>query len=298
MNTALHHPLRIVVIGVAVAIALVALLPGTWAEAQTSTAGAPPSPSTVTVTVVVNGNQETIVTTPGGLASITIPAGSQITSVSVTLVTSPEQMITNLSGSMLAVYEFVAQSGESFLGGGVSGVGFSGGNFEIGYVFAIGFDSAASTLGGGPQLVMNGGALAQLQLSEDALQTGTELAVAASATLNVLPETLAQVGGDLSRLIVVYVDPANSVIEPVTMLPSPGPGVLAFEFTKDGSYAVMVAPLTADEIAGGPAAPVPADTGMGAESGATDTVAIVLGVVALGGILGLGGRYALRRRSA
>lgn len=56
-----------------------------------------------------------------------------------------------------------------------------------------------------------------------------------------------------------------------------------------------------DDVAEAPpaTAPSPANTGMGADdSGATDPLVIALGAVALAGALGLGGRYAVRRRAA
>ncbi len=100
-----------------------------------------------------------------------------------------------------------------------------------------------------------------LQLPQQSLlQTGIELPQPATGILNVLPETLAQAGGDLSRLAVYFVDPDNGVIEPVKMLPSPAPGQLAFEFTKPGAYAVLkgnamnlerraIRPITLDKMA-------------------------------------------------
>jgi len=293
-----HRPRRALAFGVAIAIALIALLPGAWGTALGQTAGAPPPPAVVTVTVVVDGTSTQVITTPGGLASIILPPGSQITSVSLTVTTSPAAVSSEAAASTQAVTNFIEElGGAAWILGNLSTVNFAGSNIQVGYVFAVSFDSAASALGVGPQLVMNGGALAQLQLSQEAFQTA-ELAVAAVGTLNVLPETLAQVGGDLSRLIVVYVDPANNVVEAVTMLPSPGPGVLAFEFTKAGSYAVIVAALTPEELADVPAAPSPADTGMGdTESGATNTLAIILSVVALAGILGAGSLAVSRRRA-
>jgi hypothetical protein len=65
---------------------------------------------------------------------------------------------------------------------------------------------------------------------------------------------------------------------------------------------IVVGQLGADATDAPPATtPSPANTGMGAsgtESGATNTVAIILGAVALAGVVGAGGRYAMGRRSA
>lgn len=79
----------------------------------------------------------------------------------------------------------------------------------------------------------------------------------------------------------------------VDMLPSPGPGQLAFAFTKEGAYAILVNAITAPA-----AAPVPANTGIPAttEADRNGAYAIladtVLTTIALGG---LGLRLAHRR---
>ena len=285
MKIALNHR-RLIATSVALALVAVALLPGTWRSALAQTAGTPqpPPPATVSVTVVVNNTVETIVTTPGGLASLSIPPGSQITSISLDVVTSPAATSATADAALAAVIDFIDSSG---LTGTASGT-------EVGYLFEIDFNpgQAANFMTSQP-MVMNG--ITFTQLGGTVFQAGSVLPEPGVATLNVLPETLAQVGGDLSRLFVVFVDPTAGVTEEVTMLPSPGPGVIAFEFTKEGSYAIMVRP-----IAGAPAAPSPADTGMGVtqESGATNPLAIALGVAALLGIAGIGARFAMGRRSA
>ena len=55
-----------------------------------------------------------------------------------------------------------------------------------------------------------------------------------------------------------------------------------------------------EEFGGSGVVPSPADTGMGVteESGATNPLAIALGVLALAGIAGAGARFAIGRRSA
>ena len=67
-----------------------------------------------------------------------------------------------------------------------------------------------------------------------------------------------------------------------------------------GNWGIEFQAPPADVGPGQVTTPAPADTGMGAatESGATDTMAIVLGLVALAGILGVGARFALARRQA
>ncbi|MGE3961607.1 MAG: hypothetical protein AB7F65_08010 [Dehalococcoidia bacterium] len=283
MNIALH-PRRFAILGVALALVAVALMPGTWRSALAQTAGPPPPPpATVSVTVIINNTVETIVTTPGGLASLTIPPGSQITSIALDVITSPAATGATADAALSAVIDFIDASG---LTGTATGT-------EVGYLFEIDFNpgQAANFMTSQP-MVMNG--ITFTQLGGTVFQAGSVLPEPGVATLNVLPETLAQVGGDLSRLFVVFVDPVAGVSEEVTMLPSPGAGQLSFEFTKEGSYAVLVRP-----IAGAPEAPAPAETGMGAaeETGATNPLAIALGAAALLGIAGLGARFAMGRRS-
>ncbi len=287
MNVALNHPRRLVVLGVALALVVAALLPGTWRSALAQTAGTPPPPppATVSVTVVVNNQVETIVTTPGGLASLSIPPGSQITSIALDVVTSPGASSATADAALAAVIDFIDSAG---LTGSASGT-------EVGYLFEIDFNpSQAANFMTSQPMVMNG--ITFTQLGGTVFQAGSVLPEPGVATLNVLPETLAQVGGDLSRIFVVFVDPDAGVTEEVTMLPSPGAGQVAFEFTKEGSYAVMIRQIAVDA----PAAPSPAETGMGAaeESGAKNPLAIALGAAALLGIAGLGARVAMGRRSA
>lgn len=278
---------------VSVILGVIAVMPGSFSPALAQTAGTPPPPppAVVTVSVIVDGNTETIVTTPGGLATVVLPPGSAVTSISLSVTTSPSQASTQVDEATQAVTSFVSD----ILGGTVEGVtggltGVSGENLQLGYVFEVSFGDTASNAG--QMFVMSYSALLQVQHGSFP-QAGVELSEPATGILNVLPETLAQVGGDLSRLAVYFVDPDSGIIEPVNMLPSPGPGQLAFQFTKEGAYAILV-----DAIADAGAAPVPANTGIPstAEADRTRTNALlagtVLATIALGG---LGLRLARRR---
>jgi len=287
---------------VTLALALVALAPGGFgtALAQTTPGVPPPAPpATVTVTVVVNNETTTVVTTPGGLASIVLPPGSQITSISLDVVTSPSATSATADAALTAVLEFIESSGLTGAGSGT----------EVGYVFEIAFGGTVRTIGsGGPALVMDYRSL--LMFGREAFQTTgpTVLAKPAVATLNVKPETLAQVGGDLSRLQVVFIDPVNKISEPVKMVASPGPGAISFEFTKKGSYAVIVRPIvTAAPTAGsvvtpaagtggapaGAVVPRPANTGTGIPAEQSSRLMLPLLAAAVLG-LGLAGGVALR----
>ncbi len=277
-----------IVVGlVAVMLGAIALLPGAFSPALAQTAPPPPPPAVVTVTVVVDNQEQTIVTTPGGLATVILPPGSTVTSISLTVTTSPGQA-SNVDTATAAVTSFV----EEVLGGTTSIPlpTTEGDSLQLGYVFVVSFPNPDAS-NAGQLLVMDAGTMLQVQPGLF-LQTGTELPVAATGILDVLPETLAQVGGDLSRLSVYFVDPASGTFEPVTMLPSPGPGQLAFQFTKEGAYAILVNAITVDAV------PAPANTGIPAstEADRTGTYALlagtVLATIALGG---LGLRFARRR---
>ncbi|PKN82863.1 MAG: hypothetical protein CVU47_01370 [Chloroflexi bacterium HGW-Chloroflexi-9] len=272
----------------------VALLPGSFSPALAQTAGTPPPPppAIVTVTVVVNGDTETIVTTPGGLATVVLPPGSAVTTISLTVTTTPASASAEADTATLAVTDFVSNllGGTADLTGSTSTV-LDGETVELAYVFTVSFGGSASNAG--QMFVMSSSAMLQVQQGAF-LQTGTELPEPATGILNVLPETLAQAGGDLSRLSVYFVDPNGGIFEPVKMLPSPAPGQLAFEFTKEGAYAILVNVVTAEATV----APAPANTGISAttEADRTGTDALlagtVLATIALGG---LGLRFARRR---
>ena len=290
-----------------VALAAVALMPGNLGTALAQTTGTPPPPppAVVTITVVVNNQTQTIVTTPGNLATVTLPPGSEVTSISLTVTTSPAGANQASTAATDAVTSFVSE----VLGGSSTfentSADFQEGNLELGYLFDISFGGSARAIGGrGPALVMNYAALREF--GREAFQTSgpTVLAKAAVGTLNVKAETLAQVGGDLSRVSVYFVDPAKKVIEPVKMLPSPGPGKVSFEFTKAGSYAVMVNAIVAAPAAGaatpaaGAVVPRPANTGTGLPVEMTSTVgllAVAASVLVLGAAAG-GTAIAVRRR--
>ncbi|GMU39282.1 MAG: hypothetical protein AMXMBFR23_01480 [Chloroflexota bacterium] len=275
-------PLRgFVAIGASLAVAALALLPGAWGTALAQTTPPPPPPAQVTITVVVNDEEQTIVTTPGGLATVELPAGSQITSITVTVTTTPGELASTTTGASIAVAEFLETTPSVVAG------------LEVGYVFEILFGGNVRAIGaGGPALVMDHAAV--LQMSREVLQTTgpVVLPTPAVARLNLLPETLAQVGGDLSRISVILVDPATGIIETMTMLPSPGPGQIAFEFTKQGAYAIMVNPITVGDIG----VPAPANTGIAAADstsrGASMWMLAGLGAVALAAG---GGALAYRR---
>jgi len=295
-------------VGLVTAVVLATIaMPGNLGTALAQTGGTPPPPppAVVTITVVVNNETQTIVTTPGNLGTVTLPAGSQVTSISLTVTTNPEQAGATAIGAVNAVTDFVAD----VLGGtstsSFTGAGTSDGQLELGYVFDISFGGSARAIGArGPALVMDYAALREF--GREAFQTSgpTVLAKAAVGTLNVKAETLAQVGGDLSRVSVYFVDPAKKVIEPVKMLPSPGPGKVSFEFTKAGSYAVMVNAIVAAPAAGaatpaaGAVVPRPANTGTGLPVEMTSTVgllAVAASVLVLGAAAG-GTAIAVRRR--
>ncbi len=92
--------------------------------------------------------------------------------------------------------------------------------------------------------------------------------------------------------------PGGSTCTPPTSSTwNPATGTLSISVCHFSDW-IVVGEQRADVDPGQVTTPSPADTGMGAatESGATDTMAIVLGLVALAGIVGVGTRFALARR--
>lgn len=148
---------------------------------------------------------------------------------------------------------------------------------------------------------MDAGALTQH--GTQAFQAGApaDLGVVATMTINVPADALADVGGDLTRIEVVYLNEFTGEPESVTMLPSPGPGQVEFEWTKEGVYLLVTRPLVPlpplDLAPAAQAVPVPADTGMGDATTSTNTTAYIAlaGVLAAMAATGLGARFALRR---
>jgi hypothetical protein len=302
MNFATHHPRRALAIAVAIAIALLALLPGTWGTALAQTAG------TVVVTFTVNGTETTVETTTDNLATITIPPGSTITGMEVFTSSSPDMFVAFAAAgkAQVALASFLGVDAGALNAntGSIGAAQSADGTWLVRTVLNLNFTVPTSSLAIEREaLVMDAGALLQHGFHTVNFTAPVDLGVVASMTINVPPEALADVGGDLSRIEIIYLNEFTGEAEPVTMLPSPGPGQIAFEWSKEGTYILVTRPLVPLPpldlaAAGGPSVPTPADTGMGAtESGATNTLAIVLGVVALAGILGAGSLAASRRRA-
>ncbi|MFA7248278.1 MAG: hypothetical protein WC273_01435 [Dehalococcoidia bacterium] len=281
----------------AVLVGLVALAPGTWGVALAQTAGTPSAPppppnstSTVTITVISGSTTTTLVTTPNQLSQVSLPPGSEVTSMTLTTTISPA------SSDLAAFSTFVVDQSLSQ-------------DSVIEVLFDIQFDllTTARAIGTGATseaLAMDLRGLQNAHVQIFQAKATDTLKKAAAATITVPPETLAQVGGDLSRLQVRYMNTATKVAEDVTMLPSPAANKLSFQFTKEGKYAIYVRPLVPPAgapqaaPATAPVVPRPANTGTGipAEGSlGSQLLPIILVTLALGAITGIGLRAARRR---
>lgn len=228
-----NHRSRIVAVGVAAAIAVAALLPGAWGTAVAQTAGE------VQVTFTVNGTTTTVATTPDNFAAITIPPGATITGLSVFATADTDAMANYLQSlaqsqaAAIALAAYLGVTSESF----ASGAGFTGieivqsadGTRLVRGTLVLNFTTPTSSLiGSRSALVMDAGALSQQGFRALNFAAPADLGVVATMTINVSAEALADVGGDLSRIEIVYLNEFTGEAEPVTMLPSPGPGQVEF----------------------------------------------------------------------
>lgn len=304
MNAVIHHPRRALALGVAIAIALLALLPGSWAEAQTGTAGSP-TPLTcsdgfaltgdvcvrtvtndpVTVTGVSNGTGEVVIGDSDDPITVTIPAGypagatfeavtettttvtsdgttstvSKVVSLTCTGNCTQQPVKVSVSLSLLIADDLTALQIDALRVDMCAALGLTG-TCQINFVRA----TVASTT---------------MRLDPGVGQHLISFGVSDSSESGAAPQ---QTGPD--------------TIE-ATLLPG---GFLEADLPP-GDWGIQAVAIEAPATAGapGPAAPSPANTGMGGDdSGATNPLAIALGAAALAGVAGLGGRYAVRRRPA
>jgi len=304
MNAATHHPRRALALGVAIAIALLALLPGSWGDALAQTAGAPsPTPLTcsagftltgnscvrtvtndpVTVTGVTGG-QEVTIGEPGSEVTVTIPAGypagatftaetkttttitsdgttstiSEVVSLTCTGNCTQQPVTFTVSLSFILTVDLTGAETADLRAQLCSELGLTTANCQINFIRS----SASSTMrldpGVGQQLISFG--------VSDSSESGAAPQQTGPDTI----EATLLAGGFLEADL----PPGDWGIQAVAIENPPTVG------------------------APGPAAPSPANTGMGGDnSGATNPLAIALGAAALAGIAGLGGRYAVRRRA-
>lgn len=258
MNTAIQHPGRVVAIGVAITIALLALLPGSWGNALAQTAGVPTTTATPTSTAVVAGASATVAPAPN--KTIRIPAGAIGENATIT----SQPIVDNDSGSDIAVAEVFA---------------------------SINVPT--------PEDVESGDAVVISVFSLDALDAnGDEITFDEPVEMDfeLSPEVLAAAGGDASNVSLQFYDEDAGTW---TSVECTGSGsTLTCSLPHFSIWSLTVLTQAPGQAPGQAATPSPANTGMGtAESGATDTLAILLGAAALAGIVGVGGRYALRHRS-
>jgi len=260
MNAAIHHPGRVVAIGVAVAIALLALMPGTWGAALAQTAGTPSAGTTATPTATTVPAGESATIQAASDKTITIPAGAL--SEDATLTSQP--IFDNETADEIATAAIFAS-----------------------------LDIPT------PDEVEDGAAVVISIFQLDATDAdGNDIAFdePVEMTFELTPEVLAAAGGDANNVVLQFFDEDTNQW---TAVSCSGSGTtLTCQLPHFSVWALTV--RTQQETGPGQAAtPAPADTGMGATSdtGATNVTAIVLGIVALAGIAGVGSRLVLRRRA-
>lgn len=302
MTALTHHPRRALALGVAIAIALLALLPGTWSGALAQTAGTPPAftcsagftlsgdscvrtvtNDLVTVTGVSDGTGEVVIGDSDDPISVTIPAGypAGATFAAVTETTTT-----------------IASDGTTSTISKVVSLTCTGNCTEqpVTMRISLNFVSTQSLSG-----------LTVSQLRDDVCEsfglTGDCLInfirSVTSTTMRLDPgvgQQLISFGvSDSSETGAAPQQTGPDTIE-ATLLPG---GFLEADLPPGDWGLQAVAIEGATPTGGGPAAPSPANTGMGGEdSGATNPLAIALGAAALAGAVGLGGCYVARRRSA
>ena len=261
MNAVIHHPGRALALGLAITIALLALLPGSWGDALAQTAGAPTTTATPTSTSVAAGAAATVAPAPN--KTIRIPAGAINEAATIT----SQPILDNDSGQAIAVAEVFA---------------------------SINVPT--------PDEVEDGGSVVISVFSLDALDAdGNEVTFDEPVEMDfeISPEVLAAAGGDASNVVLQFFDEDSGEWTPVSCT---GSGTTVTCSLPHFSIWALTVRTQAAGQAGTPATtPSPANTGMGdagTDSGATNTVAILLGAVALAGVVGVGGRFAVRRRSA
>jgi hypothetical protein len=309
LDTITQHRRTAVALVAAAAVAVAALLPGTWGTAVAQTAGE------VQVTFTVDGQQHTSILTDEGL-SIEIPPGATITGMNVfvadgTSILGDLQARTNAITALADLLGVSSGNLNAALVGSAQATQSADGTRLLRGFVRVGFTvpSNASLLSGRDAFVMDARALTQHHVRAFQVSPPTDLGVTATMSLFVSAEAVADVGGDMSRIQVFYLNEFTGEPEPVTMLPSPGPGQVAFEWTREGDYVIMtrllvpLPPLVLDAEPAPQAVPIPADTGMGEVAG--NTAANTAAYLALAGVLaalvgigGVGARLAVRRRRA
>lgn len=266
MNAVIQHPRRALALGVAIALALLALLPGSWGDALAQTAGQPtPSPTTVTVPVTPGATTTApLGGSSAGTKTVTVPAGAFTQAVEVRTEVRTFQR-TVIQGFTLAgvTYPPIVSTGAEVV--------------DVSTVVLEVFDLAALTAG------------------NEEVQPGEPVTL----SFELSAETLAAANGDPNNVRLAFYDEDAERWEDVTC--AVVGTALECTLPHFSLWALYAVQEQAPSQEGTPATtPSPANTGMGdsSESAATNTVGIALGAIALAGILGAGGRYAMGRRSA
>lgn len=262
MNAISHHPGRVVAVGVLVAVALMALLPGSWVSAQTTTAGTPTQVTVTATTVTVNPTATTTVTLAQG-SGLTIPPGALPPGATLNLQPlNPQTLLSN--------------------------------------------PPPTTVPGSGPGTGAPVFVAAAFSIEVENLPVGADGTLLEPATFSftLTPEQIAALDGATPAALFLdssgnWVSGGDTCTPPAASSWDPATGVLSVSVCHFSEW-IVLGEQRADVDPGQVTTPSPADTGMGAatESGATDTMAIVLGLVALAGILGVGSRFALARRRA
>jgi hypothetical protein len=282
MNALSHHPGRVVAIGVMIAVALMSLLPTSWADAQTGTAGTPiptlgpfptprPFPAQTPLATPVAPTVTLVNEVVGGVST------TQATRVSTTGVgvSSDDTIAVDVpAGAMPAgasVSVGVITNSEDLQRQAPPPRG-------VGLVLPL---QITATRTDGSGITENFNEPVQISVDIPDIGVSGNLTMAFwNGTQWIQVNTVATVNPATGRVTLTATVDHFTIFAVFVVDP---------EAVDDGAGT--------DATDGTPTAPTPADTGMGTESGATDTMAIVLGLVALAGILGVGTRLALARRT-
>ena len=291
----LTHPRSLITLGVALALVVLALFPGGWASAQTQTAGTPTPLTSCEAGFNLTGAGTCVKTVTNTPQTFTVQTAGQTTTLgglgnggTVEVVIPPNYP----AGAQLAIQTTstitVDGNGQTTTVSEVVSIQCTGNcdgtpvTFRMSLELTLGFQDFSCAALNLPDLCV---AFFVNDLAS-AANLGTSNGYHAISFGIVTGETAPGSGPEQAA--------------PTAVLARILPGGIIEGDLPPGNWGIEFQAPAADVGPGQVTTPSPADTGMGAaaESGATDTMAIVLGLVALAGILGVGARFALGRRQA
>ncbi len=312
---ALANTRRAVVLGLAIALIATALLPGAWGTALAQTAGTvtstdPTTGTTTTTTTQPDGTRVTeTVRTDGTTSTVTAKPSGETTTVvtvpnqgTVTVVQAPNQPVTVTVAPANPNTDSTMQIGTLSISLDVPGGTLSAdetisiveSSFSLAIVLGIedatriGFNTQAQAAEPGTIVPVR---VFELEVQKSDGSSG-QIQKPIEMTWDFTPDVLRAAGGDFANLLMITYDPDTETWTQVKQVSHTDTSA-TFEVPHFSTWAFAYR-------AAAPAAPSPADTGMGVteDSGATNPLAIALGVFALVAVAGLGARVAMGRRSA